>query len=175
MPLSYWPYLNSRGRILGGNPDKSLKSFPPCYFTSTALPWDFYFFKLTQLLTVSIVHCCTLEKGGKPDRKPHPLPYGLRNPYTEISSLRTLKIMPRNLKETVRSWIRFNFLVILTLSTCPLLLIWNDSLTLQVYLSHSLGTVLVLLVETYFKITIIVSLITNVLFLVRNRFPIYFN
>jgi hypothetical protein len=21
------------------------------------------------------------EKGGKPDRKPYPLPYGLRNPY----------------------------------------------------------------------------------------------
>ncbi len=42
----------SRGRILGRNPDKSLKSFPPCYSdTPTALPWDFYFFKLTQHLT----------------------------------------------------------------------------------------------------------------------------
>jgi hypothetical protein len=30
------------------------------------------------------------EKGGKLDRKPYLLPYGLRNPY------RTLKIMPRN-------------------------------------------------------------------------------
>jgi hypothetical protein len=33
--------------------------------TSTALPWDFYFFKLTQPLTVSVK-----EKGGKPNRKP---------------------------------------------------------------------------------------------------------
>jgi hypothetical protein len=32
------------------------------------------------------------EKGGKPDRKPYPLSYGLRNPYRN-------KSMPRNLKE----------------------------------------------------------------------------
>jgi hypothetical protein len=40
-----------RGRILEQNPDKSLQSFPPCYSKpplSTALPWDLYFFKLTQ-------------------------------------------------------------------------------------------------------------------------------
>jgi hypothetical protein len=37
------------------------------------------------------------EKGGKPDRKPCTLPYGLRNPY------RNLKIMPGNLNEIVRS------------------------------------------------------------------------
>ncbi len=41
--------------------------------TSTALPWDLYFFKLTQPRTVSVK-----EKGGKPDRKLYPLPYGLR-------------------------------------------------------------------------------------------------
>ncbi len=42
----------SRGRILGRNPAKSLKSFPPCYSdTPTTLPWDFYFFKLMQPLT----------------------------------------------------------------------------------------------------------------------------
>jgi hypothetical protein len=36
------------------------------------------------------------EKGGKPDRKPYPFPYGSRNPTeTETSSLRTLKIMPQ--------------------------------------------------------------------------------
>ncbi len=52
-----------RGRILGQNPDKSRKRFPPCYsqspLPSTALPWDFYFFKLTQPLKVSRVqlHC----------------------------------------------------------------------------------------------------------------------
>jgi hypothetical protein len=26
------------------------------------------------------------EKGGKPDRKPNPLPYGLRNPYRNLKS-----------------------------------------------------------------------------------------
>ncbi len=41
--------------LLGRNPDKSLKSFSPCYsVTSTGLPWDFYFFKLMQPLTVSL-------------------------------------------------------------------------------------------------------------------------
>jgi len=45
------------------------------------------------------------EKGGKPYRKPYHLPCGgIRNPYSkEISSLRTLKIMPRNLNEIVHS------------------------------------------------------------------------
>jgi hypothetical protein len=33
------------------------------------------------------------EEGGKPDRKPYPLPYGLRI-HTKISRLRTLKIIP---------------------------------------------------------------------------------
>ncbi len=51
---------------------------------STALPWDFYFFKLTQPLTVSAVRYCTYtlqDKGGKSDRKPHPL---TRNPYRNL-------------------------------------------------------------------------------------------
>jgi hypothetical protein len=26
------------------------------------------------------------EKGGTPDRKPHPLPYGLRDPYRNLKS-----------------------------------------------------------------------------------------
>jgi hypothetical protein len=42
---------------------------------------DFYFFKFTQPLTVSVK-----EKGWKPDRKPYPLPYGLRNPYRNLKS-----------------------------------------------------------------------------------------
>ncbi len=44
-------------------------------------------------------------KGGKPGRKPYPLPM-LKEIHTETSSLRTLKIKPRNLKEIVGSWIR---------------------------------------------------------------------
>ncbi len=50
--------------------------------TSTALPWDFYFFKLTQpLITVSAVQLMyTVKwKGGKPNRNGYPSPYGLRS------------------------------------------------------------------------------------------------
>ncbi len=44
--------------------------------TSTALPWDFYFFKLTHWHATSYSFYNALvytvkEKGGKPDRKPH--------------------------------------------------------------------------------------------------------
>ncbi len=46
-------------------------------------PWYFYFFKLMQLLTVR--YCNTKKKKrGKPDRKPYPLPHGLRNPYRNL-------------------------------------------------------------------------------------------
>jgi hypothetical protein len=33
-------------------------------------------------------HLCSFvkEKGGKPDKKPFPLPYGLRNPYRNLKS-----------------------------------------------------------------------------------------
>ncbi len=56
--------------------------------TYTALPTDFYFFKLTQALTLSIgeVLYTVMEKGGKPERKPYRLPYGLRNPYRNLKS-----------------------------------------------------------------------------------------
>ncbi len=69
------------------NIDKSLKIFPMLFtVTSTAaLPWDLYVFKLTQPLTVSTVQLLYTanEKGGKPDRKPYPLPYSFRNPCGE--------------------------------------------------------------------------------------------
>ncbi len=54
--------------------------------TVTSLIWDFYFFKLSQPLTVSTVQLLytVKEKGGKPDRKPYPLPYGLKNPYRNL-------------------------------------------------------------------------------------------
>jgi hypothetical protein len=34
-----------------------------------------------NLFTVSV-----LEKGGKPERKPYPLPYGVRIPYRDLKS-----------------------------------------------------------------------------------------
>ncbi len=52
---------------------QSLNIFPPCYSQPplhTALPWDLYFFKLTQPLTVSV--------------KPYPLPYCLRNLHRNL-------------------------------------------------------------------------------------------
>jgi hypothetical protein len=45
--------------------------------------------KLALPLTVSI-GCASLytakEKGGKPDTKPHPLPYGFKNPYRNLKT-----------------------------------------------------------------------------------------
>jgi hypothetical protein len=62
-------------------------------------PYSFvYFFKLTQTLTVSVK-----EKGRKPDRKPYPLPSGIRNPYRNLKYQKSQKIMPRNLNVIVRS------------------------------------------------------------------------
>jgi hypothetical protein len=84
------PTPPSWGQILGRNADKSLKSFPSCYTQSpnTASPRDFYFFKFTQPLIVSTVQLLYTVKeiGGKPDRKPYPLPYGIRNPYRNLKS-----------------------------------------------------------------------------------------
>ncbi len=84
------------------NSKKNLADECSSLVTSTALPSDFYIFKLTQPLTVSTIQLLytVKEKGGKPNRKPYPLPYGLRNPY-RTSSLRTLKIMPINLNKKV--------------------------------------------------------------------------
>jgi hypothetical protein len=52
---------------------------------------NFYFFKLTQPLTCfhSVLLSTVKEKGGKPDRKPHSLPYDLRNPHRNLKSENT--------------------------------------------------------------------------------------
>ncbi len=69
-------------------PNSWTKSRQKSQSPSTALPWDFYFFKLALPLIVSTVQLLytVKEKGGKPDRKPYPLPYGLRNPYRNLKS-----------------------------------------------------------------------------------------
>ncbi len=85
--LSVLDRSDTRGRIHRRNWDKSLKRFPPCYsqspllidFTPPPPPPDKSGWKLA--CNVNIVQV-----------------YG-------NSSLRTLKIMPRNLNEIVRSWI----------------------------------------------------------------------
>jgi hypothetical protein len=55
---------------------------------------------LLQFLQFDTVHC--KEKGRKPDRRPYPLPYGLRNPYRNLKSENS-QVMPRNLNEIDRS------------------------------------------------------------------------
>jgi hypothetical protein len=62
------------------------------------------FFKLTQPLTVSTVQLLytVKEKGVKPDRKPYPLPYGLRNQCRNLCSENS-QDMPLNLNKIVRS------------------------------------------------------------------------
>ncbi len=85
------------------------------------MPWDFYFFKLTQPLThffklmqsltdffklmqlltylySSVTVYTVKEKVGKPDKNHTPFPM-VSEIHTETSSLRTLKKLPRNLKE----------------------------------------------------------------------------
>jgi hypothetical protein len=77
--------------------------FSPLLFTVTSTcSFAFRFLFLQTHTTVSTVQSLDTvkENEGKSDRKPHPLSYGLRI-HTETSSLRTLKIMPRNLNKSV--------------------------------------------------------------------------
>jgi hypothetical protein len=67
---------------------RSLKSFRSCYSES---PLQLCLVisissNSRNLLPISTVHllCTEKEKGGKPDRKPYPLPSGLRNPYRNL-------------------------------------------------------------------------------------------
>jgi hypothetical protein len=53
-----------------------------------AIHSNFYSFTLIFifLLTHATSYSFCKGKGGKPDRKPFPLPYGLRNPYRNLQS-----------------------------------------------------------------------------------------
>ncbi len=105
--MFYW------GRILGGNPDNGLTSLPSCH-SQSSLQMSISSNSLNLLRISSnsrnLLHISTVqllytrkENPGKPERKSHPLPYGLRNPHRNLKSL---QIMPRNLNENERSWIR---------------------------------------------------------------------
>jgi hypothetical protein len=75
--------------MLGGNPDKSLKSFPPCYSKSPLqLCLEFLFLEshATSYRFSVQLRRRKEEKGGKTDRKPYLLPYGLRNPNRNLKS-----------------------------------------------------------------------------------------
>jgi hypothetical protein len=80
-------YCTSEGLILERNPDKSLQSFPPCYSQSPVqFCLETYISSNSRkLLQFPVtVHC--KGEGGKSDRKPYHLPYGLRNPYRNLNS-----------------------------------------------------------------------------------------
>jgi hypothetical protein len=105
-----FPSLNvanvSGGRILRRNPDESLKSFPPCYSHSTLqLSLEISISSHSRnLLTESTVQLLytVKEKRGNLIENSTPFPMVYEN-HTEILSMRTLNIMPRNLNKVVRS------------------------------------------------------------------------
>jgi hypothetical protein len=68
-------------------PEFSLKIFPPCYSQSPLklcleISVSSNSRNLLQFLQFSYLHCNGQRR--KPDRKPYPLPYGLRNPYRNL-------------------------------------------------------------------------------------------
>ncbi len=73
-----------RPNSLKGSRQKSEKFYSLLLLHSNlySFAWDFYFFKITQPLTVSVK-----EKGGNLDRKPYPPPYGIRNPDRNLKSV----------------------------------------------------------------------------------------
>jgi hypothetical protein len=90
-----------KGRILGRNRDKNLKSFLLA-IQSQLYSFALGFLFLTQPLTVSTVHC--KEESRKTGSKTIPTSQWFKKSmHTETSSLRTLKGMPRTLNEIVRS------------------------------------------------------------------------
>ncbi len=90
----------SWGPILERNQNKSQKSFPPCHSQSplqlcieisissnsrNLLCISLNSHNLLHISTVQLLYTVK-EKGGKSDRKPNPLPYGIRNPYRNLKS-----------------------------------------------------------------------------------------
>ncbi len=59
-------FRQTRGWILGWNPDKSLQRFPPCYSLSPLELCLIFLFLQTHATSFSVK-----EKGGKPDRNPN--------------------------------------------------------------------------------------------------------
>ncbi len=86
---------------------QSLQSFPPCYSQSPlqlCLEISIYFFKQTHATYYSFyssvaVHCTGERRKKWENQTPFLMASEFRNPY------RNFKIMPRNLNQTVCSWI----------------------------------------------------------------------
>jgi hypothetical protein len=98
----------SRDRILGRNPDKSHKSFSPCYshshFYSFALRFLFSSNSrnLLRISTVKLLYTVK-DKDGKLYRKLHLLPYGLRNPCRNLKSEKSADYAQKPMNEIVGS------------------------------------------------------------------------
>ncbi len=76
-----------RGRTLGPNPDKSLKSFPLCYSQSPLYSFVLRFPLLHHATSYSfyrVLLYTVKEKGGIPYIKPYPFPYAFRNLYRNL-------------------------------------------------------------------------------------------
>ncbi len=79
------------GRIVGRIQTKVWRVFLlfiHCYLYSFALRFKFLQTHATFYVFLQFISYWTLQrkKRGKPDRKPYPLPYGLRNPYRNLKS-----------------------------------------------------------------------------------------
>jgi hypothetical protein len=95
------------GPMFGRNPDKSLKSFPPCYSQSTVqLCLEFSISSNSRNLIKFLLYTVK-EKGGKPDRKPYPLSYGLRNPYRNLKSGSSQDYAQKPQRKCIHSEFRF--------------------------------------------------------------------
>ncbi len=76
--------IPTRGRLLGRNPDRSLKIFLLLRVTSTALRFLFLQIHVTSYSFYSALLYTIKKKGGKPDIKPQPFPMVLEI-HTELS------------------------------------------------------------------------------------------
>ncbi len=85
--LLYHVFSSAEAEFLDAIQTKVLKVFllaMHSHLYSFALIFICFSFQLTQHLTYfygSQLLYTVKEKGGKPNRKPYPLPYGLRNPH----------------------------------------------------------------------------------------------
>ncbi len=98
--------LATEAEFLTQNPDKILKSFPPCYSKSPLQLCLEIFISSNSHNLLEFLQCVAVHCKGERKKiiwKPHPLPYGLRNPYRNLENSQD---HAKNLKEIVRSWIR---------------------------------------------------------------------
>jgi hypothetical protein len=77
-------HTSTQAEFFDENPDKSLESFTPCYSQSCL---EIYISSSSRnLLQLFELLYTVKKKGGKPDRKPYPLLYGLKNPHINLKS-----------------------------------------------------------------------------------------